>query len=46
MSLPTHPSDTDEEEPTNAQLRWRVVIGAVLIVILLASVHLLRAALG
>ncbi len=46
MNLPTHPSHTDDEQ-ANAHPRRRVIIiVAISVVVLLASIHLLRAALG
>lgn len=45
MNPPAHPPHTDDE-PANARPRRRAIIAAICIVILLASIHLLRTALG
>jgi hypothetical protein len=45
MNMPAHPPHTDSE-PAKARPRRRVIIGAVCIVAMLASIHLVRTALG
>lgn len=45
MNVPTHPAGTDDPAPAQRPNR-RIVLGAVALVLVLASLHLLRAALG
>lgn len=45
MNMPAHPPHTDSE-PANERRRWRIVLAAICIVVLLASIHFLRTALG
>ncbi len=45
MNLPAHPPHTDDEQ-ANTRPRRRAIIAVVFIVVLLASIHLLRTALS
>lgn len=45
MNLPAHPPHTDDE-PANTRSRRRAITAAIVLVILLVSIHLLRTALG
>lgn len=45
MNMPPHPPHTDDE-PAQTRPRRRVIIAAIGIILLLASIHLLRTVLG